>query len=164
MNARGSGHAAMTAADQELLGSLRRMWEERDPAPTDLADLVSFSLELESFDVDLLRLVERTFAPAGTRAEECTRTVTFSSESLSVMIIIDSDLADAIRVDGWISEGGFLRVGLRRTDSERLTDADEDGRFSFDAVPPGFAQLVFHPTEGAGVALGRVVVTPTMKF
>ncbi len=164
MNARDSGHAAMTAADQELVGSLRRMWEDRDPVPTDLADLVSFALELDWFGVDLLRPVERTFAPAGARAEERTRMVTFSSESLVVMITMDGDAADAIRVDGWISEGGLLRVGLRLPDSERLTNADEDGRFAFDAVPPGLAQLVFHPTEGAGVALGKVVVTPTMKF
>lgn len=164
MSHNGTAGRPHTADDGELLGALREMWQERDPVPADLAERLTFALALEDLDAELLRLVDEAMTPVGVRAEECARTVTFSSEALSVMITIHEETSTAIRLDGWISEGGGLQVGLRSPQSERLTSADEDGRFSFDAVAPGLAQLVFHPTHGASVVLRNSVVTPTIKF
>jgi hypothetical protein len=164
MTRNGAVDPSLAAENGELLEALRQMWDERDPVPPDLADRLSFALCLENLEVELLHLVEETVAPLGARAEECARTVTFSSETFSVMITIQHETTTAVRLDGWIHDGGGLQVGLRTSQDERMTAADEDGRFSFDAVVPGLAQLVFHPTQGATVQLRNAVVTPAIKF
>jgi hypothetical protein len=159
----GAVNPPISAADARLLDTLRQMWEERDPMPADLVERVSFALSLEDLDVELLRLTDELLAPVGARAEERARTVTFSSDTLSVMITINDGHAGTVRLDGWIGDGGGLSVGLRSAGEERLTLADEDGRFSFDSVRSGLAQLVFHPTEGAEIELRQAVVTPAIQ-
>lgn len=154
--------------DQILLAQLRRMWETADPTPRDLVERVLFTLELEDLEAELMRLHEAT-APAGARAGEPTgaetaSTVTFGSASLTVMLTVSAAGDGLRRLDGWIAPAAALRVELRRGDGAQHTVADADGRFVFDAVPAGLAQLRIQPTEGAAVALDRPVATPAVQL
>jgi hypothetical protein len=153
--ARGPG----AGEDSALLAALRRMWERQDPVPGDLADRVLFALSLENLEVEVMQLREELMA--GARGEERARTVTFTSASLSVMITISA--AADVRLDGWITSGGGLRVDLLAEGQDRSTTADDDGRFVFDGIASGLAQLVFQPTAGAQTKLARPVVTPAIQ-
>jgi len=153
----------LTAADVELLDAVARMWENADPVPADLVDRVTFVLQLQDVEAELLRLEQEMLAPAGARAEEFARTVTFTSESLSVMVMIGGNGPTGMRIDGWVSEGGGLDVVLRGSAAELRTTTDDDGRFAFDGLAPGLVQLIFEPTPQAQVMLARRVVTPAIQ-
>ena len=169
------GEATMTPADATTLTTLRLMWQERDPVPPDLADRVCFVLSMANLEAELMELMELTagFAePVGAaRAEEQARNITFTSDTLSVMVTISLD-GPLVRLDGWIGDGGGLGVALRQlpsggrpaTPGERSTAADEDGRFAFPGLDHGLVQLVFHPTAGAQLTLTRPVVTPAVQI
>ena len=148
------------AEDSALLVALRQMWEKQDPVPDDLSDRVLFALSLEHLEVEVMQLREELLA--GARGEERARTVTFTSASLSVMITISAAVAE-VRLDGWITAGGGLRVDLLVAGQDRTTTADDDGRFVFEGIVPGLAQLVFQPTAGAQTRLVRPVVTPAIQ-
>jgi hypothetical protein len=148
--------------DAEVLDRMRQMWQEEDPVPADLAERISFVLSLENIEVELLRLESQQLV--GARGEERARTVTFTSENLTVMVTLGAASATGIRLDGWIAAGGGLRVELRARGGTRGTVADAEGRFVLDAVPPGLVQLAFLPTPDAVTALTRVVVTPALEL
>ena len=153
-------------ADARWLETLRLMWSERDPVPDGLVDRVGMAVAVElavaDLDAELLALVE-DLAVTGARGEDRARTVTFSSDTVSVMVTIDEGPRGA-RLDGWIGDGGGLRVELRGPDGSRDTVADEDGRFAFEAVAAGVVRLVLHPTGSAGLRLTRAVVTPGIEI
>jgi hypothetical protein len=163
MNLDGRPGPLAVPGDDDLLDHLADLWQRLDPAPADLAERITFVLGLEDLEVELMRITQANLSLAGARAEDQARTVTFSSDTLSVMVMINDLAVGGVRLDGWIAEGGGLQVGLRIDGSERTTAADDDGRFAFDAVPAGLTQLVFHPTEGARVRLPRSVVTPAIQ-
>ena len=149
--------------DERLLGALRAMWEQRDPVPPGLADRVVFALSLEDVEVELLRLREEFLM--GARGEERARTVTFTSDSLSVTITINPG-RDGVRLDGWISSGAGMPVELRAGGRSVETAADEDGRFVFEPLAPGLIQLAFRlPGAASGQPLPqpRAVVTPAIQ-
>lgn len=148
--------------DAELFDRMRELWQEEDPVPADLAERISFVLSLEALEVELLRLASQELV--GARGEERARTVTFTSESLTVMVTLGAAAAAGIRLDGWIAAGGGLRVELRGRGGTVGTVADADGRFVLEAVAPGLAQLAFLPTPGATIPLTRAVVTPAMEL
>lgn len=150
--------------DGGLLDALARFWESVDPVPADLAERVCFALGLDDLEAELLALRDDVGLLAGARADDQVRTVTFSSDTLSVMVMINDGQGTHVRLDGWIDDGGGLDITLRAQGQERSTAADQDGRFSFDAVPRGLTQLVFRPTEGAGLRLPRNVVTPVIQI
>lgn len=149
--------------DEELFGLLRQAWEASDPVPVDLAERISFSLALDDLEVELLRLHAEMAEPVGARGEDTLQTVTFSGESLSVMVSLSSGPAGGVRIDGWISDGAHLDVELRHADGASELSASPDGRFAFDRVPHGLVQLVFLPTPAATLPLSRAVVTPAMR-
>lgn len=157
--------AADTGAirDEELFERLRQAWEGADPAPADLADRISFALALDDLEVELLRLHADFAEPVGARGEDTLQTVTFSGESLSVMVSLSSGAAGGVRIDGWISDGGLLDVEVRHEDGAFGASAGPDGRFAFDRVPHGLVQLVFLPTTQAQLSLHRAVVTPAIR-
>jgi hypothetical protein len=163
MSTEGSGPRVLGPSEEELFAQLCQMWEERDPAPADLADRISFALSLDDLEVELLAMEQSELVSAGHRGEEQVRTMTFSSDSLSVMVSISPGREQGMRIDGWITDGGGLDVELRRRGSLRRERADADGRFAFDGITAGLVQLVFHPTEGAHRVLARVVVTPSVQ-
>jgi hypothetical protein len=157
--------------DRALLEQLRRMWEAQDPEPADLAERVLFALGLEDVEFELLQLRDaldptgaRGVDLANARSAETVRTVTFGSDSLTVMISLSGPHHHGHRIDGWIAPGGALRIELRTTRGALETMADQTGRFALTEVPSGLVQLVIHPTEGAAVALIHPVVTPAMQL
>jgi hypothetical protein len=162
MSLDGGDRALAGHEDEQLLDLLAQMWQRYDPPPADLADRVCFALGLEDLEVELMRLGEQELSAAGARADEQVRAVTFSSDTLSVMVMINEGFG-GVRLDGWIDGGGGLQVTLRVGTGERTTAADLDGRFSFEGVPSGLTQLVFLPTEGAQARLNRSVVTPAIQ-
>ncbi|WP_329309812.1 hypothetical protein [Streptomyces sp. NBC_01262] len=151
--------------DEELLRRLREMWEATDPVPDGLADRVLFTLDLEHLEFELLRLHD-AFAPQAARGHESARTITFSSDSLTVMVTVSpaGGRGPAHRLDCWIAPAAALRVELRTSGGSQETTADRDGRLSFPEVPAGLVQLVLHPTEGAALDLVVPVMTPAVQL
>ena len=154
--------------DDRLLRTLRRMWNDVDPAPAGLADRMVFAVELADVDVDVMTAVlaeELGLDLMAARGEEeNVRTVTFRSASLSVMITLSASDDGAHRLDGWIVPAGPLQVELRTSGGSRHTCADDDGRFVVDGLPSGLLQLVLHATDGAAPRLTRPVVTPAVQL
>jgi len=153
--------------DDLLLADLRRMWEETDPVPPDLAERISFVLSLEDLEFELLALRTTASQLVSARGEERVRTVTFSGESFSVLVSIDRDRDGRVRLDGWIGREApgddGLEVELRCGQTVLRSRADTNGRFAFEEVPSGLVQLVFHPSRTGGEQTARTVVTPALK-
>ena len=154
----------MTTADAALLDQLQSMWEHTDPVPSGLVERVTFAIGLDNLDVELMRLTEEVLVPAGARGAEHVRTITFGGESITVMVTVSQDGQDVFRLDGWLAPSAALSIELRRADGSLSTVSDEDGRFVFEDVPPGLAQLVLHPTPDAAVELRQDVVAPAVQL
>ena len=150
----GGPDPALDALDREILDGIARF----DPPPADLDERVMFALALTDLDAEVARLAEAT--PALARAGEQARTVTFDAASRSVMITIVERTDHLVRVDGWLAPGAALVVELRLPEPAEplLVTADETGRFVFDEVPHGLAQLLIHPTADGTPK----VVTPSL--
>lgn len=169
--------------DLRLLGDLAAIYDVLDPMPGLLPDLVLFSLDglgavggtgagatagaTDDVDVEFARLVESELAglgPSGTRSVEHARRVTFASDNLTVMVVVHPHRDGSVRLDGWAAPGGGLRAELRSGDAVLSTDCDDAGRFVFDLVPGGPAQLVLHPTQLSDPILTVPVVTPAVHL
>lgn len=149
--------------DQELLDELRRVLDAVDPVPPGLVERIGFTLTLAHLEMDLAKIVSDSLEPAGARGEERSRTVTFTADSLAVMVTITPMGGGRHRFDGWLAPGGRMHVELRLQQGTTDTHADDDGRFEFNRVPAGLAQFVFHPTEGGEARLLTPVVTPAIE-
>ena len=159
--------------DREILAGIARL----DPPPPDLDDRVMFALALDApstgagpfgrlwslaeLDLEVARLTAEEFVGSGARASERTRTITFDADSRTVMITLVERDDDLVRIDGWLAPGAALRVELRSPSPapSRTVVADETGRFVFDAVPHGLAQLLVHPPGSDNCPR---VVTPSL--
>jgi hypothetical protein len=148
----------MDDTDLAILAGVRELYEELDPMAPDLLDRVQFALALEDVDVEVSRLSARYGVPAGVRGAEETRTITFDSDSLTIMFSVSPSGDSTVRLDGWLAPPAAHHVELRTESGAMQADADSDGRFAVDDVPHGLAQLVVHPVaEGT-----RSVVTPSV--
>lgn len=149
--------------DQPILDRLARISALLDPAPADLNERVRFALAIEDVDAEVARLATETLVGSGARSAERTRTITFEASSRTVMITVVDRPDGLVRLDGWLAPAAPLRVELRLSDPapSRTADADESGRFAFDGVPRGLAQLLIHPATGDGSA---GVVTPSLTL
>lgn len=154
--------ALLDEDDDRLLAEIARLYERIDPMPPDLVDRIGFMLTLADMEIELARLTVESRVPVGARGEERARTVTFSSDSLTVMVTITPTDAGC-RIDGWIAPGAAIRVELRSDRGNHDVIADVDGRFDFVDVPSGLVQLVFHPTPDVEVQLRSPVVTPAVQ-
>jgi hypothetical protein len=158
----------MGEADLELLARVADLYEALDPTPEMLPDLVLFGLQAVDLDAELARLVESellvTAAGSGARAVEQARRVTFTSDHLTVMIAVSDRGQDRVRVDGWATPGGGLRVELRADDTVFSTVCDDDGRFAFDDVVRGMVQLTLSPTADSDPEVAVPVVTPAVHL
>jgi hypothetical protein len=154
----------MAHADAALLDGLQAMWEQRDPMPPGLVERVTFAIGLDNLDVELMRLTEEVLVPAGARGAEHVRTITFGGETVTVMVTVSQEGQSIFRLDGWLAPAGALAVELRRADGSLHTVADDGGRFVFEEVPAGLAQLVLHPTPNSAVELRQDVVAPAVQL
>jgi hypothetical protein len=159
-----SAHEPIDEGDFALLGDIREMFLAADPMPADLPERIGFSLALRELEFEVARLSvyedERLLLARGA---EQSRTITFDSESLTIMIRIDVNGDGTARLDGWIAPPQRRVVDLRTGSDELTADADERGRFVFSRVPRGSAQLFVRAQPGPPGS-GPAVVTPALTL
>jgi hypothetical protein len=149
--------------DLGLLDEIREMFQDADPMPTDLPERIRFFLSLRDLEVEVARLAAgEGLLAAEIRGAEQSRTITFDSDSLTIMIRIDANDDGTARIDGWLAPPQRREIEMKTAGDPLIVSSDEQGRFVFDQVPRGTAQLVLRPAEqGLGEA-GRTVVTPAL--
>jgi hypothetical protein len=153
----------LDAGDQAVLDSIASVYAAVDPPPAGFDDRVMFALALDDLDAEVARLSDELTVGSGARASERTRTITFDADSRTVMITAVELPDDLVRLDGWLAPPAELRVELRRGDAgpARTVTSDDGGRFVFDVVPRGLAQLLVHPPAGS---TAPHVVTPSFTL
>jgi len=159
--------AAMDRVDLRILTDLLAIYDATDPMPEMLPDLVLFGLGVHDLDAEFASLVESELSESGvsgTRSVEHARRVTFASDSLTVMVVVNPQLDGSVRLDGWAAPGGGLHAELRVGESTMSAECDDSGRFVFEAVPAGPAQLVLHPTLDSDPTITLPVVTPAVHL
>jgi hypothetical protein len=161
--------AGLDDIDLSILDQLRRVYDQLDPPPGDLDRRVQFAIAVDNLDLEVFRLQDDRLAGAGARSVERSRTVTFDSETLTIMVSIVEGAAGQLRLDGWLAPGGEWRVELRAAGPSpderppsRVVRADDTGRFVFDDVARGLVQLLVHPGPDAGSDHATSVVTPSL--
>lgn len=149
--------------DQAILDQLAVVHAVLDPPPADLDERVLFAIALDDVDVEVARLSDDLLVGSGARSTERTRTITFDADSRSVMIAIVERPDGLVRLDGWLAPAAALQVELRLPEPapSRTMTSDEAGRFVFDGIPHGLAQLLVHPP---GDDTAPRVVTPTLAL
>jgi hypothetical protein len=152
------GDARLDDIDQEILDRLAVVDGLLDPPPADLDERVRFAIALADVDVEVARIGETLLVGTGARGTERTRTITFDAESRTVMVTVVERPDGLVRIDGWLAPAAALRVELRLADPAptRTVISDETGRFVFDGVPHGLAQLSMHADDNSRV------VTPSL--
>lgn len=147
-------------ADLGILAQLRATLDAADPVPPDLADQVQFALTVQALRAEIAELEQLPSELAGARSVDYTRvhTVTFTSESISVVITITPLDNETARVDGWV-EGPAAEAELRARSRTATVPVDEEGRFAFARVERGPVTFVFRPLT----ADSKPVITPTME-
>jgi hypothetical protein len=150
------------------------VFESADPVPPGLVDRIRLSVALAGLngdlDSELARLTVQEAALARGAPEEESRTITFDSSSLTIMIRIDVNADGTVRVDGWLAPPHRCRVEITMADGPITVDADADGRFAFLSVPRGTARFVVRPTEQSsgqsqpGPFEIKTVVTPALML
>jgi hypothetical protein len=162
-----SGHSAadgpLDDVDFGILGDIRQAFDEADPMPADLPERIRFSLALRGLEVEVARLAaEEDRQVLAARGAEQSRTVTFDSDSLTIMIRIDSNSDGTARVDGWLAPPQRREIEMKTSADSLSVASDEQGRFAFARVPRGTAQLIVRPGEPGQSGSGRSVVTPAL--
>jgi hypothetical protein len=150
--------------DFEILDGIRAMFERADPMPADLPERVRFALAMPGLEAEVARLVaEEDPRLVGARGTEQSRTVTFDSASLSIVIRIEENKNGSVRVDGWLAPPQLRQVEMQTSAETLSISSDDQGRFAFAAVPRGTARLVVvgaaERDHGGG---GPAVVTPAL--
>jgi hypothetical protein len=146
-------HAPLDDVDIAVLARLARAVAVLDPVPDGLVERSLFAVTLAGLESEVMEL-QRIETPVGSVRGEApsleARTITFTHESLTVMISLSpSDDGRNVRVDGWLAPAAELVVELRQPDGTQTTTADEDGRFSFDAVDRGPTSLLVRTPDGS---------------
>jgi hypothetical protein len=154
--------------DAAILAQLRELHAVLDPPPPELAEQVCFAVELEDIDVEVARLQDEALIGSGARSSSRSVTLTFETASLSVLVSITELSDQQVRLDGWLAPPGAEQVELRhapgpggRQATVRRAAPDATGRFVFDGLDPGLAQLRILP--GAG-QVGGAVITPSFRL
>ncbi|MEO8830641.1 carboxypeptidase regulatory-like domain-containing protein [Lapillicoccus sp.] len=151
--------------DGRALATLRRIYEVGDPVPPSLLDRVKFAITLDDLEAEVAMLQRESLPElAGARSDDLlrARTVTFTSDTLTTMVTITPLENDGVRLDGWAAPGAFLNVELRIGEQTRHVTADEDGRFVFEHVDHGLAQLVLRQNEAREG--DHPVITPAIEI
>jgi hypothetical protein len=155
------GAEPIDATDERILAGIADILRAADPVPAGLADDVKFALTVQALHAEVAEL-QRVGAESALARSEYTRTqtLTFSAETLSVMVTLSPIDADEVRVDGWVTGlDEAVRVELRTDTGTLEADVDDDGRFTIDPAPRGLVRFVFLP--GGDV---RPVITPTVEI
>jgi hypothetical protein len=144
--------------DRAILDTLRQAFQRADPMPADLPERIMFSLALRDLEAEVARLVaEEDPLALAVRGAEQSRTITFDSDSLTIMIRIEANSDGTARVDGWLAPPGRREIEMKTTGERLSVVSDDQGRFALARVPRGMAQLIVRPRDA-----GRPVVTPAL--
>ena len=149
-------------ADFGLLDDIRELFQAADPMPADLPERIRFSLALRDLEIEVARLAEEEQLTVAARGAEQSRTITFDSDSLTIMIRIEANQDGTMRVDGWLAPPQRREVEMKTATDTLGVTSDEQGRFAFARMPRGTAQLVVRPNESGPGRPGRSVVTPAL--
>ncbi|MFC4590475.1 hypothetical protein [Sphaerisporangium corydalis] len=158
------GDPPLDAEDRRILDGLRRVHASADPVPDTLLDRLRFVLALENVMGEVLSMTEEIGAAPGARGGEESRTITFDSESLTIMVAITVRDDERVRLDGWLAPVGDHLVELRTSRGLIVTRADDQGRFTLEGVPRGLAQIVIRQALDVGPRGTILAVTPSMVF
>ena len=150
--------------DFEILTGIRALFERLDPMPAGLPERVRFALAMRGLESELAQLVtEEDPRLVGARGTEQSRTVTFDSASLSIVIRIEENKNGSVRIDGWLAPPQPREIEMQTSAETLSVSSDDQGRFAFAEVPQGTARLVVVGTanrdQGDG---GPSVVTPAL--
>ncbi len=149
--------------DLALLDGIRGIFQAADPMPADLPERIRFCFALRDLEIEMASLAAEEDRPAlAARGAEQSRTVTFDSESLTIMIRIESNRDGTARVDGWLAPPQPREIEMRTIAGTLRLVSDEQGRFAFASVPRGTIQLVVGPAEQGQGGSGRSVMTPSL--
>jgi hypothetical protein len=151
-------------SDLAILDEVRELFQAADPMPASLPERIRFWLALRDLEVEVevARLGAEDSQPVlAARGAEQSRTITFDSDSLTIMIRVDANLDGTVRIDGWLAPPQARTIELRTTAETLTTDADGGGRFAFRRVPRGTAQLVAR-AGGEPDESGPAVVAPAL--
>ena len=158
-----SDYEPLDDLDLRLLDAIREMFQAADPMPADLPQRIRFSLALRGLEIEVARLTAEDDRPVlAARGAEQSRTITFDSDSLTIMIRIDVNRDGTARVDGWLAPPQRREIEMKTAADELTAASDEQGRFAFASVPRGTAQLVVRPVEQELSGSGSSVVTPAL--
>ncbi|MEV4177987.1 hypothetical protein [Nonomuraea sp. NPDC049709] len=160
--AEGSNSPHFTPEDQALAEEIADVYRIVDPVPATLVERLQFALALESPDFAVLRPYEDTVLPAGVRGGEDSRTITFDSEIVTIMISVSARDDHAVRVDGWLAPPADHLVELRTGAGAHVVRADDQGRFVLDVVPRGLSQLVVRQGLDDPAQATILAVTPSL--
>ena len=149
--------------DFAILDGIRAIYGQVDPMPADLPERIRFSLAMRGLETEVARLVaDEDRRPAAARGTEQSRTVTFDSTSLTIMIRIDSNKNGTVRIDGWLAPPQHREIEMQAPAETVSVASDEQGRFAFADVPQGAARLVVRAVDHDPGGAGSAVVTPTV--
>lgn len=157
--------APIDDGDLRVLATLHRIYQVGDPVPPSLLDRVKFAITLDDLEAEVARLQRESLPELdGARSNEARKaqTVTFTSDTLTTMVTITPIVDGGVRMDGWATPGAFLDVELRIGDATLRTTADEDGRFVFQRVDHGLAQLVLR--QNGRDPGDHPVITPAIEL
>ncbi len=139
----------MDDVDLEILGHIREMFRVADPMPAGLPERIRFALACRDVEYEIARMTaEADQQVLAARGGEQSQTITFDSDSLTIMIRVNPGRDGTARVDGWLAPPRQRTIELRTGTDTLVTVADDSGRFAFAQVPSGSAQLVVRAGTG----------------
>lgn len=153
----------LDAEDDRILAELNAAHDVVDPPPADLDERARFALHAGDLDFEISRLYDLSAAGAGARDDESTRTVTFESHTLTIMVTVSDVGGGRRRLEGWVAPADEVEVELRvggTTPEQSFRVATEDGRFVFDEVPSGLAQFHVHRASRGLPEITSIVTSP----
>ena len=145
------------STDEALLRELRETAARLDPCPADLTERIKFALTVQALQAEVAELTSQAglvSRSSATQEPAEATTVTYSTDSLSIMVSVSREGTGRARLDGWVTCGpAEVELDLAEDGTRRVT-ADGDGRFVLTDLPHGLAHLLVRPAQG------RPVVTP----
>ena len=153
----------LDVVDLEILADIARIQVALDPVPVGLVERSLFAITLAGLEAEVMELEYVRIPEMSVRGEAPpveARTITFTSDSVTVMISLSPTEGGRVRIDGWAAPAAELLVSLTRPGGVSETRSDDDGRFVFDAVDPGPASFVVQPTGSSE----RAVSTPVIEL
>ena len=153
----------MDDLDFVILDGIRALCDRVDPMPVGLPDRIRFALALRGLEREVAELVAEDQRLVGARGAEQSRTVTFDSASLSIIIRIEENKNGSVRIDGWLAPPRRRDIELETSAETLSVSSDDQGRFAFGEVPRGAARLVVvGAAERDQSGRGPTVVTPAL--